>query len=263
MQEGDPVRADKMFHLALKMSQDLGHIEAETHVLCLLANLALERGLVGQAERLFTSVLQRILAGGEQKDSNAVVEISLKLANIFATNNNFEKAEQGFMFCAASQREKLRAADKAGLPLDQDSLGLLGLVLDQQAQFLLARDRLGTAEVTWREAVEVAIRLHGEEGEQTLVVQNSLASLMSMRGENKSASQLLQQVVDLADPDSAHLPTFLVNLGLVSLKQGLVERAGQLCGEARRLAGEKGDEEAGREAHRCLEEVSGMGVGSS
>jgi len=54
-----------MFHIALRMAVDLGHEEGQTHIYCLLANTALERGFNGQAERLFTEVLKRILADGE------------------------------------------------------------------------------------------------------------------------------------------------------------------------------------------------------
>ena len=64
--------------------------------------------------------------------------------------------------------------------VDEDTLGLAGMVLDQRAQFLLQQDRLSEAEMAWREAVKVAEQLHGEEGEQTLVVKNSLATLLSM-----------------------------------------------------------------------------------
>ena len=102
-----------MFHIALRMATDLGQEQAKTHIYCLLANSAMEQGMVGQAERLFTTVLQRILAEGTKQDSNAVVEISLKLANIFLQNGDVEKAQQGFSFCVSRMARKVKAIDKS------------------------------------------------------------------------------------------------------------------------------------------------------
>jgi len=252
IQEGDLARADTLLHIALKMAQDQRHEEGVTHIYCLLANLAMERQFHGQAERLFKTVLSRLLAAGEPADSNAVVEISLKLAAIYAATGALHQAEQGFAFCLAAQQRKLGGGEAA----DADTLGLAGLVLDQRAQFLLQQDRLEEAEVAWREAVRVAVQLHGEEGEQTLVVTNSLATLLSMRGEHKAAAETLSRVVAAArEQESEHLPAFLVNLGLVLLKQGLAAEGGAACGEAGRLAAELGDAETGEQAGHCRDQV--------
>lgn len=96
-----------LFNVINKIVFFLGHEEGITHIYCLLANTALERGLVGQAERLFTDILKRLLSSGEPQDSNAVVEISLKLAQIFSGQNNLQKAEQGFEFCTKTQQLKV------------------------------------------------------------------------------------------------------------------------------------------------------------
>ena len=47
-----------------------------------------------------------------------------------------------------------------------------------QAQFLLGRGRLEEAESAFSAAVGVARRVHGDQGEQTLVIQNSLATVL-------------------------------------------------------------------------------------
>ena len=108
-------RADKLLHVALKLANDLQHQAAITHIYCLMANLALERGFLRQAERLFTNVLQRILAEGEAQESNAVVDISLKLAKIFVANNDLHKAEQGFKFCTEAMAKKIRNSGKISI----------------------------------------------------------------------------------------------------------------------------------------------------
>jgi len=112
VQEGNLVKADKLLHISLKLANDMQHQAAVTHIYCLMANLAMERGLVGQAERLFTTVLKRILAQGEAQDSNAVVEISLKLSQIFLANGDMAKAEKGLEFSIDAMRKKVEAAGR-------------------------------------------------------------------------------------------------------------------------------------------------------
>jgi len=174
-QEGDLKRADQIFHVALKMADDIGHEEGKTHIFSLLANTALERGFIGQAERLFTEVLRRILANGEPQDSNAVVEISLKLADIFNRQNDLDKAEQGFEFCTKAQRSKV---ESEGKNVSEDTLALYGLVLDRKGQFLLAHGRLEEAKLSFAAAVQVSDQVHGERHDQTLVVKNSLSTVL-------------------------------------------------------------------------------------
>ena len=252
IQEGDLARADRLLHIALKMAQDSGREEAITHIFCLMGNLAIERNFPGQAERLLKTVVQRLIAAGEPTDSNSVVEISLKLAQIYASIGSLQQAEQGFQFCVATQQRKLGKG-----VVDEDTLGLAGMVLDQRAQFLLQQDRLAEAELAWREAVKVAEQLHGEEGEQVLVVKNSLAALLSMRGQHKTALAMLEKVVAAGKrQQTAHLSAFLVNLGLVQLKQGLAAEGRKNCREASRLASEVGDVETVEEADVCLTQVA-------
>jgi len=130
------------------------------------------------------------------------------------------------------------------------------MALDQQAQFLMAVGKLKEAETAWREAVLVATKLHGEEGEQVLVVTNSLATVLSMQGQDASAAQLLMGVVASAKRiDTPHLTSFLVNLGLVRLKQGMVDMARDNCKEAEGIAEDVGDKEVIMEAEQCLKEV--------
>jgi len=250
--EGDLVTADRLLHIALKMAHELQHEAAVTHILCLLGQLALERGLPGQAERLYTAVLQRLLQAGEPRNSNAVCEISLKLAGILAGRGERTKAEQGYLFCIEALRPRLDAAD-----CDEDSLALAGMALDHQAQLLLSSGRAGEAEAAWREAVLLAERLHGGAGEQTLVVRNSLASSISIQGRDSEAARLLEEVVAASRQQgpNSNLASYLVNLGLVQLKLGMMQQAGINCGEAHTRAAKNNDSDAQAEAGRCLDKI--------
>ena len=63
-QRGDLAHADKLLHVALQQAQVSGQEAAVTHIYSLMANLAMDRRLLAQAERLFTTVLQRLLRSG-------------------------------------------------------------------------------------------------------------------------------------------------------------------------------------------------------
>jgi len=256
IQEGNLVRADQLLHVALKLATDMQYHSAVTHIYCLMANLAIERGLVGQAERLFTEVLKRLMASGEAPDSNAVIEISLKLAQIFMTNGDKWKAEKGLEFSTDTMRKKVKSA---GNDVDEDTLALFGMALDQYAQMLMADNKLREAELLFKEAVTVAKTVYGESGEQVLVVSNSLASVLSMLGDDKAAAQLLESVVKSAEElDTPHLTAFLVNLGLIRLKMGMVELARVNCERAKKKAGDIGDKETVVEAEQCLYELQNV-----
>jgi len=252
-QEGDLKRADQIFHVALKMANDIGHEEGKTHIFSLLANTALERGFIGQAERLFTEVLRRILANGEPQDSNAVVEISLKLADIFNRQNDLDKAEQGFEFCTKAQRSKV---ESEGKNVSEDTLALYGLVLDRRGQFLLAHGRLEEAKLSFAAAVQVSDQVHGEKHDQTLVIKNSLSTVLSLNGEVKKAIDLLSEIIMVSKETSCpHLSTFLINRGIVQLRAGMREAAEEDCREAAAQAEDRRDREAVKEAKDCLDDV--------
>ena len=139
---------------------------------------------------------------------------------------------------------------------------LYGMSLDILAQFYLASNRLKEAESLWVEAVKCGRLVYGEEGDQVLVVTNSLATVISMQqGREAEAADMMEELVTTASRTSSpHLTSFLINLGLVRMKQGLVEQARQRCEGARRLAVSGGDKEAEQEAENCLQELETLSL---
>ena len=139
------------------------------------------------------------------------------------------------------------------------------MALDLLAQFYLASNRLKEAESLWVEAVKCGRLVYGEEGDQVLVVTNSLATVISMQqGREAEAADMMEELVTTASRTSSpHLTSFLINLGLVRMKQGLVEQARQRCEGARRLAVSGGDKEAEQEADNCLKELETLSLSQS
>jgi len=72
-----------MLHIALKLAQEQQNYDGVTYIYDVLANLAYEQGEYKKAEKLFVSVMQRLLPMGVSKTDNKMIHISLKLANIY------------------------------------------------------------------------------------------------------------------------------------------------------------------------------------
>jgi tetratricopeptide repeat protein 19, mitochondrial len=73
-----------MLHLALRLAQERMSVEGITYTYDLMANLALERGEFAKAEKLFVTVMQRLMSSGVSETDNKIIHMSIKLANIFA-----------------------------------------------------------------------------------------------------------------------------------------------------------------------------------
>lgn len=71
-----------MLHIALRQAQSLQNEDGITYVYDVMANLAFEVGEFEKAEKLFKSVMQRILAAGTPQDDLKIVHMSLKMAKI-------------------------------------------------------------------------------------------------------------------------------------------------------------------------------------
>lgn len=68
IQRGEYQKAEQMLHLALRMAQDLQNKDGITYVYDVMANLAMEQGEYKKAEKLFVSVMQRLLGDGLEQD---------------------------------------------------------------------------------------------------------------------------------------------------------------------------------------------------
>lgn len=61
-------KAEQMLHVALRMAQDLQNKEGITFIFDVMANLAMETEQYKKAEKLFVTVMQRLLADGCAQD---------------------------------------------------------------------------------------------------------------------------------------------------------------------------------------------------
>lgn len=82
--------AEIKLHEALKMAQEENNLNGITYIYDILANIAFERKQYEKAEKLFVSVMQRLIGSGLPMDDNKIVHMSLKMAKIYEAQKDFE-----------------------------------------------------------------------------------------------------------------------------------------------------------------------------
>ncbi|XP_024306582.1 tetratricopeptide repeat protein 19, mitochondrial isoform X3 [Homo sapiens] len=103
----EPEEAELILHDALRLAYQTDNKKAITYTYDLMANLAFIRGQLENAEQLFKATMSYLLGGGMKQEDNAIIEISLKLASIYAAQNRQEFAVAGYEFCISTLEEKI------------------------------------------------------------------------------------------------------------------------------------------------------------
>lgn len=103
----EPEEAELILHDALRLAYQTDNKKAITYTYDLMANLAFIRGQLENAEQLFKATMSYLLGGGMKQEDNAIIEISLKLASIYAAQNRQEFAIAGYEFCISTLEEKI------------------------------------------------------------------------------------------------------------------------------------------------------------
>ena len=138
---------------------------------------------------MFIATMQRTISvSGRAENDNAIVEMALKLSSIHRQTNQDEKAEQGYLFCIQTQRDKMTKDEEEETRTeadDQDTLALYGMSRDGYGQFLMSKGRVKAALVQFEEALKTSLQLNGELSETTLNIQNSIATCLSMVGKSQ------------------------------------------------------------------------------
>eukprot|EP00094_Tigriopus_californicus_P005980 TCALIF_05761-PB protein Name:"Similar to ttc19 Tetratricopeptide repeat protein 19, mitochondrial (Danio rerio)" AED:0.21 eAED:0.21 QI:0/0.57/0.62/0.87/0.71/0.62/8/0/792 len=214
-QEGDLDKSEMLLHIALKQAQDMNHFDGITYVFTVLANLAFERGDYMKAEKTYKDVMKRVMSKGIPAEDNSMIEMSLKLAKVYASWQQHDKAVLGFQFCINTQEKKVKNGD-----LDENTLALWGMSRDWFAQYLLDNGDYSGAFTEFQNAFLTSCELFGDSHPQSLVLINSLGTVASMMDDQARAVSYFQKAVKLASSeDDENLSTYLVNLGMARIKQ--------------------------------------------
>ncbi|XP_035490566.2 tetratricopeptide repeat protein 19, mitochondrial isoform X2 [Scophthalmus maximus] len=256
--------ASGFLHQAVALAHQTHNNQAVIYTYSLMANLAYVQGQLDNAEKLFKAAMSFMLSGGTPLDDNAVIEMSLKLATIYAEQNKAELAEHGFRFCTESLEAKLQKQKdlteeeqtEEQEVLRKETRLLLGLCLDSRARYRASTSHLNQARQDYESALNICRQEQGETHPQTLVLMSDLATILDLQGCHDDALALVQQAVDLSrsagHPDQHVL---LGNMAGVLLHKGQLQDSVRFYQEALVLARQAGDKEAVDKIQEGLKEV--------
>jgi len=247
--EGNGKKGEELLHIALRMAQDLHHYNGETYIFTLLASLSFQQEEYLKAENLYKTVIQRQINKGIDEDNNGIIEMSLKLAKIYGEWKDHDKAKTGFDFCIKAQETKMKSKGDTS----EDTHALWGMSRDWYAQYLLNNGKHKEAFNQFQDAFLISCELFGNTHPQSLVLLNSLGTVCSLMGEEARAVSYFTKAVNVGKKTaSENLSTFMVNLGMAKIKQGLTQEANAVCNEALLIARRNQMSEVVAEAQACI-----------
>ncbi|XP_017526872.1 tetratricopeptide repeat protein 19, mitochondrial isoform X6 [Manis javanica] len=163
----EPEEAELILHDALRLAYQNNNKKAITYTYDLMANLAFIRGQLDNAEKLFKATMSYLLGGGMLQEDNAIIEISLKLASIYAAQNKQEFALAGYEFCISTlegkiEKEKELADAVLSVEEKANTHLLLGMCLDAYAHYLLFSKQPSQAQRMYERALQISEEILGE-----------------------------------------------------------------------------------------------------
>jgi len=254
-------QADELYHHALALVNTRQQekswpqekiLQAQVYIYDCMANLALVRGQLSTAEKLFKLTIQGLLQQGKGKDDNAVVELSLKLAVIYSAQDRSSEAELGYQFCIDTQQRKIDSAAE----FDVDTAALLGMSIDAYSRYLVTRKEYTAAMDNLNKALEIAISVLGENHQQVAVLLSDIATVASLTNNFNTAKNKLLRAISIAERiESSHLPTMYYNLGAVYAHQQNDKDARAQFNKAVKSAKQFNDKEALKKAQEGLNKL--------
>ncbi|KAK2525423.1 Ttc19 [Columba livia] len=245
--KGELGEADRILHQALRLSHQADNRDAIVYTYSMMANVAFMQGQLDNAEKLYKASMSYLLAGDTKEDDNAILEMSLKLASIYASQKQHELAVAGYQFCILTLEEKI--AKQKDLPEDvlpaeekANTRLLLGMSLDSYARYLLNINQLPAAQQMYEKALQISNDVQGETHPQTVVLMNDLATVLDAQGHYDEAYSYVKRAAELAK-ETEHPEEHMVlnNLAAILMHKEDFLQAKQVYKEALKQAQQKGD----------------------
>uniref|UniRef100_A0A8B9CCA6 Tetratricopeptide repeat protein 19, mitochondrial n=1 Tax=Anser brachyrhynchus TaxID=132585 RepID=A0A8B9CCA6_9AVES len=205
----------------------------------------------------------------QHPDDNAVLEMSLKLASIYAAQKQHKLALAGYEFCILTLEEKI--AKQKDLPEDVLSAEekantrlLLGMSLDSYARYLLNINQLPVAQKMYEKALQISKDVQGETHPQTVVLMNDLATVLDAQGHYDEAYSYVKRAAELAK-ETQHPEEHMVlnNLAAILMHKKDFLQARQVYKEALKQAEQKGDVASVQHIQEELAELAKRRKGST
>uniref|UniRef100_A0A8D1ANG3 Tetratricopeptide repeat protein 19, mitochondrial n=1 Tax=Sus scrofa TaxID=9823 RepID=A0A8D1ANG3_PIG len=194
--------------------------------------------------------------------NNAIIEISLKLASIYAAQNRQELALAGYEFCISTleekiEREKELAEDILSAEEKANTHLLLGMCLDSCARYLLFSEQPSRAQGMYERAVRISEEILGDHHPQTVVLLSDLATTLDAQGRFDEAYACAQRAAELARRgEHPELHVLLRNLAAILTHREQYAQAKAVYQEALQRAERKRDEVSVQHIREELAELS-------
>ncbi|XP_013927751.1 PREDICTED: tetratricopeptide repeat protein 19, mitochondrial [Thamnophis sirtalis] len=245
--KGELEEAERLLHEASWLSQQSSNNAAIIYTYDMMANLAFLRGELAKAEKLFKVTMSYMLAGDVKQDDNAILQMSLKLASIYAAQNQDKLALAGYQFCILTLEEKVAKQKEmpAGTLPEEERVNthlLLAMSMDSYARYLLAHNQTALAQTMYERALKIAMEVNGERHPQTVVVMNDLATALDTQGLYDEAYAQVSRAAELAQ-QTQHTDTHVIlnNLAGILIHKGDYSQARQVYQTALEVAEKSGD----------------------
>uniref|UniRef100_A0A287D9Y5 Tetratricopeptide repeat protein 19, mitochondrial n=1 Tax=Ictidomys tridecemlineatus TaxID=43179 RepID=A0A287D9Y5_ICTTR len=245
----EPEEAELILHDALRLAYQSDNLKAITYTYDL-------------AEQLFKATMSYLLGGGMKQEDNAIIEISLKLASIYAAQNRQEFALAGYEFCISTleekiEREKELSEDVMSAEEKANTHLLLGMCLDSCARYLLFSKQPSQAQRMYEKALQISEEIQGERHPQTIVLMSDLATTLDAQGHFDEAYIYMQRASDLARQiNHPELHMVLSNLAAILIHRERYTQAEEIYQEALKQAEMKRDEVSVQHIREELAELS-------
>ncbi|XP_042647503.1 tetratricopeptide repeat protein 19, mitochondrial isoform X2 [Tyto alba] len=244
--KGELGEAEQVLHQALRLSQQSENRKAIVYTYSMMANVAFMQGQLDDAEKLYKASMSYLLAEDTKEDDNAILEMSLKLASIYAAQKQHKLALAGYEFCILTLEEKIskqKDLPEDVLPAEEkaNTRLLLGMSLDSYARYLLNVNQLPVAQKMYEKALQISNDVQGETHPQTVVLMNDLATVLDAQGHYDEAHSYVKRAAELAK-ETQHPEEHMVlnNLAAILMHKDFLQ-AKQVYKEALKQAQQKGD----------------------
>lgn len=243
-------KAEQLFHVALRMAQTVKNQLAETYIFDLMGNLAYESNDLEKAEKLFVNVIQRLMQLEKvAEDDIRLLHISTKIAHIAYLQNDLEKAMLGFQYV-------LERIEKKDYVNDENLYELWGLVKNFLGQALISLKQHEKAKEALLDAMKIFKKFREEVTEDGMILLNNLSVCHAELKEFDKAEACLKRAIEIAkELKLEDISAYQVNLGMMYMKQKLVEKAQVACRGAWQVAKKFDNQEAIGGAEICLDQV--------
>ena len=237
--------ADEICHDALQLLKKFNDggvwpqrkvLLATVYLYDFMGKISLSVGDYERAEKLFKECMKGCIQSGRPQDDDAIIELSMKLAMIYALQKKHDDADLGYNFCIDTQRKKLENTKDMSSEAVKNGHALLGMCLHSYGKYLIQNKKYKEAEEKIEESVALAKKYMGDNHPQVPVIYCDLANAAAMQGKYDYSLECLNKGRQLAKPDSVDMVWLLINQGPVEAKKNDIRSAKISCNKAKEIA---------------------------